>query len=109
MHTKGIQIPDLQHTQKKLVENFFNLWKSICGLLWHSSLVFVGLDQNLLEKKHVLGMFEAESMEKRYEGKIKKSRPDQVDTFICRWVRQKSKNVAFYQIALVVLNKNCHF
>ena len=81
----------LSHTKKLVVENFFNLWKSICGLLSHSSLVLVGLDQNLLEKNHVLGMFEAESMEKRYEGKKIQSRPDQADIFICRWIRQKLK------------------
>ena len=41
-------------------------------------------------------MFEAENMEKRYEGKKIQSRPDQADISICRWVQQKLKNVAFY-------------
>ena len=70
----------------------------MCGLLSQSSLVLVGLDQNLLEKNHVLGMFEAESMEKGYEGKKILSRLNQADIFICRWVRQKFQNMAFYQI-----------
>ena len=87
------------HTKKTSSREFLQfVEKHMCGLLSHSSLVLVGLDQNLLEKNHVLGMFEAESMEKRYEGKKIQSRPDQADIFICRWIRQKLKNVAFFRI-----------
>ena len=81
------------HTKKLVAENFFNLWKSICGLLSHSSLVLVGLDQNLLEKNHVLGMFEAESMEKRYTMRKK----------ILNWCNlvSISKNALFYTFLVV--------